>query len=269
MIHDCRIGYRTWGQLDAARDNAVLWLTSFTGSTENIAYDMAPDPMVDPSRWFIVAVDALGNGVSSSPSNSTTQSRLAFPEFTIRDMVETQRRLLVEVLGIRHVRAVIGISMGGMQTFQWAVSQPDFMDLAVPVVGTPRLSARDLAHWRAQLESIRADPAYAGGNYAAAQGFDPNDRVRQLEAMIAHDVGARNGGSLDEAAERVRAKMLIVVSARDPLVDPQPALAFAPLVSARTEVLDGACGHAATRCEKARLAEIVGDFLAGDGGSAR
>jgi homoserine O-acetyltransferase len=265
VIHDCRIGYRTFGKLNDPRDNAVLWLTWFTGSTAGLRKWIEDGQVVDPSRYFVVAVDALGNGVSSSPSNSPGQPRLEFPEFSIGDMVETQRRLLVDVLHVTHLRAVIGISMGGMQTFEWAVAHPDFMDLAIPIAGTPRQSARDLAHWRAELAEIQADPAYAGGSYSASPGggFDRNDHVRQLQAMIAQDVGAHAGGSLEEAAKRVRAKVLIVVGAQDPVVDPQPALDFAPLVGARTEVLDGRCGHGAPDCEAARLAAAVRSFFAG------
>src|SRR5688572_11802331 len=93
--------------------------------------------MLDPARYFVVAVDALGNGVSSSPSNSAIQAGEKFPRFTIRDMVHSQHELLTRILKLDQVFLVTGSSMGGMQTFEWVVSYPDFMKGAIPIVGTP------------------------------------------------------------------------------------------------------------------------------------
>ncbi len=91
--------------------------------------------MADTGKYFVVTIDAIGNGVSSSPSNSKSQPRLSFPNFTIRDMVESEHRLATETFGIKHLHAVMGISMGGMQTFEWITAYPDFMDAAVPMAG--------------------------------------------------------------------------------------------------------------------------------------
>jgi len=164
-IRDCRIGYRTWGKLDEARSNAVLFPTWFTGTTAQLAPNFGPGKMVDPARYFIIAVDAIGDGVSTSPSNSKSQPRMQFPKFSIRDIVESQHRLVTETLGLTHLHAVIGISMGGMQTFQWMVAYPDFFDRAVPIVGTPKLSAADTLLWEAERHAIEADAAWDHGNY--------------------------------------------------------------------------------------------------------
>jgi homoserine O-acetyltransferase len=165
-IHDCRIGYRTWGKPNAARSNAILFPTWFSGTTEQLSGNFGRGKMLDPADWFIVAVDAIGNGVSTSPSNSATQPHMKFPRFTIRDMVESQHRLLTGPLGLTHLRAVMGISMGGMQTFQWMVAYPDFLDRAIPIVGTPRLTPYDTLLWEAERHAIEADAAWKNGDYA-------------------------------------------------------------------------------------------------------
>jgi homoserine O-acetyltransferase len=164
-IRDCRIGFRTWGKLNAARNNAILFPTWFTGTTAQLASNFGPGKMLDPAQWYIIAVDALGDGVSSSPSNSAAQPRMKFPRFTIRDMVESQHRMLTGPLGVNHLRAVMGISMGGMQTFQWMVAYPDFLDRAIPIVGTPRLTPYDTLLWEAERHAIEADAAWKNGEY--------------------------------------------------------------------------------------------------------
>src|SRR5260370_35274508 len=90
VIRDCRIGYHTLGKLNDDKSNAVLWPTWFTGSSEQLAPLVGPAGYVGSSRFFVILVDALGNGVSSSPSNSSVQPRMDFPVFTIGDMVNTQ-----------------------------------------------------------------------------------------------------------------------------------------------------------------------------------
>lgn len=296
MLAPCRIGYRTFGTLRG--DNAVLVPTWFTGTSKDLAA-LIPGRFVDPQRYFVVLVDALANGVSSAPSN---QGRLQFPHVEIRDMVRAQRQLL-DQLGIRKLHAVVGISMGGMQAIEWSVTYPDAMDRVVAIVGSPQLGAQDLLLWTAQLRAIENDPAYAAGAYRghpnlraatdiqelvlftpeyraahtsrtdfpawlaaqeAAATFDWNDRRRQLEAMLTHDVG-KPYGSLDAAAARVRAKSLYLLADRDHVVSPAPARAFGEKVHAVVESTASECGHLAAQvCETDAIAARVSAFLAAD-----
>ncbi|WP_229219845.1 alpha/beta fold hydrolase [Rugamonas fusca] len=165
VIHDCQLGYRALGTLNAARDNAILVPTWHTGTSAQLLEVLGPQGLFDTAPYFVILVDALGNGVSCSPSNSASQHGKAFPAFTIRDMVASEHRLLTEKLGISHLRAVVGYSMGGMQTLQWMVSHPRFMDVAIPIAATPRLSSYDLLFWRTAEQAIVSDAAFAGGDY--------------------------------------------------------------------------------------------------------
>jgi homoserine O-acetyltransferase len=163
VIHDFRLGYRTVGQMNAAKSNAILWPTWLGGTTQELLQFLGPDKVVDSTKYFVVLVDAIGNGVSTSPSNSNTQARLTFPEFTIRDMVESEHRLATEVLHLTHLHAVMGVSMGGMQTFEWVVAYPDFMDVAVPMAGSPQSTSYDKLLWTAEMDALRLDPEWKDG----------------------------------------------------------------------------------------------------------
>src|SRR5262249_7968476 len=128
---------------------------------------IGPGKALDPTRYFIVATDAIGNGLTTSPSNSQAQPRMKFPRFLIRDMVTSQHRLLTEHLGIRHVVAVVGPSMGGMQALQWRVSDPGSMDGLVGLVPVAKTPAWSVAVMEAPRKAIMLDPAWNGGDYTA------------------------------------------------------------------------------------------------------
>ncbi len=165
ILKDCKIGYRTFGTLAPDKSNIIVLPTWASGTTEQLAANVGPGKLADSTKYFVILVDALANGVSSSPSNSVAQPHMKFPQVTIRDMVETQHELLTRVLGIRHVKAVMGISMGGMQTFQWVTAYPEFMDMGIPVVGSPRLAPYDMLLWTAQIDAITHNPAWQNGEY--------------------------------------------------------------------------------------------------------
>lgn len=300
QIEHCRLGYRTWGTLNAARSNAVLIPTWFSGTSANWSDAIGPKGLVDPARYFVVVIDALADGVSISPSNSPSQHGADFPAITIEDMVNAEHRLAVEALHLDHVHAVMGISMGGFQTFEWMVDYPGYMDEAIPIVGSPRPNGRDLLLTHSDIDAVKSDPAFHDGRYtqpvAAPEAqliwqlnlttpeqfarthppavfardyakweatgilsFDANDWITQLEACQHQDIA--HGASLEEAAKRVKARVLIVPSLQDHMVNPEPALNFAKLIGAKTFLLKGDCGHLATGCESATLNPTVRAFL--------
>jgi homoserine O-acetyltransferase/O-succinyltransferase len=301
-ISSCRMGYRTWGTLNADRSNAVLFPTWFAGTSSNIQDWLGADKLVDPAKYLVIAVDALGDGVSSSPSNSKSQHGPEFPAFTIQDTVDAEYRLVTEAFHLTHLRAVLGISMGGTQTYEWMVRYPGFMDLAIPIIGTPLSTSYDLLIYKNTEYALKNDPAWQAGRYSQAPPlglvaslmqlnssspaefarnhpsekfateyagyftkgilpFDANDFLAQLEAIIHQDVS--HGGTQEEAARRVKAKVLVVVAAQDHLINPKPALDFAALLGAKTMVLESDCGHKAVSCDSAKLFPAVRAFLDG------
>ena len=170
-VDACAIGYRTYGTLLPDRSNAVLLPTWLTGRTADLDGLIGPGKFVDSTKWYVITVDAIGDGVSCSPSSSEPKERLAFPEFSIGDMVDAQHRLLVKTLGVKHLHAVVGMSMGGMQALQWAVRYPDFASKIVAIVATPQPTGQDLLTWNAQLRSIDESASWRGGDYAEGTQF--------------------------------------------------------------------------------------------------
>jgi homoserine O-acetyltransferase len=142
-------------------------VTAIGGNHHRLDFMIGPGKALDPAKYFIVCTDAIANGLTTSPSNSKLQPRMAFPKFAIRDMVESQYRLMKEKLGIDHVVAVVGPSMGGMQALQWGVSHPDYMDALVALVPLAKTPAWSVAVMEASRKAIMNDPAWKDGNYDA------------------------------------------------------------------------------------------------------
>lgn len=166
-IRDFSISYVTHGTLNEKKSNAILMVTALGGNHHRIDFMIGSGKALDPDKYFIICSDAIANGLTTSPSNSKAQPRMNFPKFTIRDMVESQYRLLKEKFGIDHVVAVIGPSMGGMQALQWGVSHPDFMDALVAMVPLAKTPAWSVAVGETTRKAIMTDPAWKDGNYDA------------------------------------------------------------------------------------------------------
>ncbi|HEY2135203.1 MAG TPA: alpha/beta fold hydrolase [Xanthobacteraceae bacterium] len=128
-----------------------------------------PGQPLEATRYYIVIPDALGHGGSAKPSDGL---RTKFPHYDYADMVDAQYRLLSEGLGIRHVRLIIGNSMGGMNVWLWGERYPDYMDALVPMAAQPTaMASRNWMLRRMMLETIRADPEYKDGNYTTQPRF--------------------------------------------------------------------------------------------------
>ena len=300
IILDCRVAYRTFGVLNPAKSNAILFPTWLAGTTHDLI-DLeliGPGKMADSSKYFIIAVDAFGNGVSSSPSNSKRQPNQAFPRFSIKDMVNVQHILLTRYLHLPHLYGVIGISMGAMMSYQWMVSYPDFFDKAVAIVGSPRLTAYDLLLWQAELSAINTSygktqekkaamktvaaihnlhlrtPRYitshtkpeafpqflaeAEKNFMKLNTFD---WAWQLKAIMDHDIYRSFGEAIDPAAKTIRAKTLIIWARQDLAVNSEPARALAKYLHADTFEFNGDCGHLSFLCEGDALRDTVNHFM--------
>ena len=238
-IRDFEISYVMHGSLTRDDDNVVLVLTAIGATHHRLDFLIGPGQPLDPERQCIICVDAIGNGLSTSPSNSQTQADLSFPRFSIRDMVASQRKLL-DAIGVERLASVVGASMGGMQALQWAVSHPDRMRSVVALVPMARTRPWSVAMNEVARRILQADPGFPSGPYGAGfeawaamtrvitnrepgaleavpvtavpglvdqaidaarrMAADPLDWIYQSWAYDAHDVGTTPGFAGDTAA---------------------------------------------------------------------
>jgi homoserine O-acetyltransferase len=250
---------------------------------------IGPGAVADTDHYFVVALDALGNGVSSLPDGP----------ISIGDMVVSQHRVVTDALELSHVAAVLGLSMGGHQTIEWMLRFPDFMDQAVAVAGSPRATGTDRAAHQPEIdliaafgESSAAEPQLlrvltslhvrnifhpdffntldtAGLNatvdewlgIANTQRFKAAHWRAQWEAMLKYDAYAGRG-SVAEVGASVQAQVLSVTCVDDACVDPtsQQELAAA-IPAARTLELHGSAGHLNLFTEMETLREATTSFL--------
>ena len=297
-IRDCRIGYRTFGRMNADKTNVVIFPTWFMGTAEQLGGFIGEGKMIDSGKYFVIAIDAIGNGVSSSPSTSAGQGGAFFPQFTIRDMVDIQHRFITKTFGLKRAHAVAGISMGGMQALEWMVAYPGFARKTISIVGTPCLTSYDLILWRAELLALECGKQDAAGGKSAMDlvahihslvaytpshvagttsreavpgymkemektlgKYSTDNWAAQLQAIMAHDIYRKFAGSPQETAKTVRTHALIIVSEEDHMVNTLPAMELAPLIKAETAILASKCGHFAFLCDREKIAAIVSRFL--------
>ena len=215
VLKAARLAYTTRGTLNAARTNAILLPSPYSGDHTSHDFLIGPGRPIDPAVHFLIATNQLGNGKSSSPSNTAGDQHGAdFPALAIRDDVQATHRLVAQEFGIEKLLAVVGFSMGGQQAMQWAVSYPDAMRGVVNLCG----SAREYPFGYVRLEgakgAIMGDPTWAGGRYTEPP-------VGGLRALGLHWIAwayspewwrdgeyKARGGSIDRQVERWKSAFL-------------------------------------------------------------
>lgn len=172
VIPDCELAVATFGTLNETRDNTILVTTWFSG-THQIFRDVyiGPEHALNPEKYFIVVVNQIGNGLSTSPHNATganeSISMSRFPRVRIGDDVVAQEKLLREHYGIETLELVVGGSMGAQQTYEWMVRFPNKVKRAAPIAGTAQNTPHDFLFTKALVEAITSDPGFAGGEYTS------------------------------------------------------------------------------------------------------
>ncbi|HZC97058.1 MAG TPA: alpha/beta fold hydrolase [Bradyrhizobium sp.] len=169
-IPDCQLAVATFGALNAAKDNAILIPTWYSGTNRIMEQVyLGEGRALDPGKYFVIVVNQIGNGLSTSPNNAN--SGLAgpnFPKVRIGDDVRAQHRLMTGHFGLNSLALVVGGSMGAQQTYEWAVRYPDFVKRAAPIAGTAKNTAYCFLLTETLAEAITSDPNFRNGNYASS-----------------------------------------------------------------------------------------------------
>lgn len=299
VLYDCKVGFRTFGVLNSDRSNAILYCTWFMGKSEDLERGLGEGGYPDTTKYFVIAADALCDGISSSPSNSLRQPGDSFPVITIRDMVESQYRMVRKEFGITQLHGVIGGSMGGMQMFEWIVAYPEFMRKGIATVGSPRLTVYNrqmltvlktiIEHGRkysiSELDQSKLysmcfalmlrTPEYINAKVPSEE-FEQylktftKDSIRnerfldlryQLDAMLAHNIYRNDRNDPTVTVRKTKAKILLIVATNDLTVHPDPAIQFARAANASIIQLTNNCGHLAPGCEQQRTKEAILSFI--------
>ncbi|HLH18162.1 MAG TPA: homoserine O-acetyltransferase [Bryobacteraceae bacterium] len=213
------VAYETYGELNAARSNAILVLHAFSGDAHAAGISpetgkpgwwdnmIGPGKGFDTNRYFVLCSNVLGGcrgttGPASINPATGCPYAMSFPVITIGDMVRLQK-MLIDSLGIRRLLAVAGGSMGGMQALQWAVDYPDAVAAAIPIASTVRHSAQQIAFNEVGRQAIMADPDWRGGNY---YGGPPPARGLAVARMVGHITYMSDDSMREKFGRRLRGK---------------------------------------------------------------
>ncbi len=183
-LPDAKLAYATFGDLNAAKDNVIVFPVMFSGTSGSLKHYIAEGLALDPSKYFVVVPNQLGNGLSSSPHNTPAPHGMSsFPPLDIADDVRAQHRLLTEHFGVSAIELVLGWSMGAQQTYEWAIRYPDMVRRAVPIAGTARCTPHDALYVDTFCEALKSDPAWNGGEYTEAHAVETG--LRRLAHVFA------------------------------------------------------------------------------------
>jgi len=219
--------------------NAVLIMHGTGGSGHQFLTPIfanvlfAPGGLLDPAKYFVILPDAVGHGLSSKPSDGL---HAKFPHYGYRDIVDLQYRLVTEHLGVNHLRLVMGTSMGGMQTWLWGETYPDFMDALMPLASLPvQIAGRNRMTRKMIIDDITTDPEWQNGEYKTqphglGAALDILTIMSSSAAQMMKQAPTRD--KADEILERSRSARFKTTDANDLLYqisssadyDPEPEL---------------------------------------------
>jgi len=166
ILRSAKIAYKTYGALNNKKDNVIVLPTFYTGTHKRNEGFFGSGRGIDPQKHFIISLNMFGNGLSSSPSNtSTSQGGPRFPLVTLWDNVACQHRLLTEYLKIKRIALVAGWSMAGCQAYQWAAQFPDMVNAILPFCAAAKTSPHNFVFLEGVKAALCADKDWNGGNY--------------------------------------------------------------------------------------------------------
>jgi homoserine O-acetyltransferase/O-succinyltransferase len=180
ILPDAKLAYVTYGSLNSAKDNAIVFPTHYGGNHRSNAAIIGTNRALDPSRYFIIVPNMFGNGLSSSPSNTPEPCNGPhFPHITIYDNVRCQYRLVTEQFGIDRLALVMGWSMGAQQTYHWAALYPDQVKSILPYCGSAKTSVHNWVFLEGIKAALTADEQWQDGHYTTppARGLKAFGRV--------------------------------------------------------------------------------------------
>ncbi len=210
-LQNLKLHYRTIGEIKRDEKgqvtNAVLIMHGTTGSGAGFLSDrfagglFGPGQLLDADKYFIILTDAIGHGKSSKPSDGL---HLKFPKYTYNDMVHLQYKLIPVHLTINHLRLVMGTSMGGMNSWVWGYTYPDFMDALMPLASLPvEIAGRNRMNRKMILDAIMMDPEWKGGEYTEQPKLGLTAAVHALIFMVSSPLQWQKAAPTRELSEKM------------------------------------------------------------------
>lgn len=165
-LRNCQLAYKTYGKLNEAKDNVIIYPTWYSGQHYENEWLIGPGMALDPEEYFIIIPNMLGNGLSTSPSNAAAPYNASrFPNITAYDNVRVQHRLVTEKFGITKIKLVTGWSMGALQTYHWGCLYPDMVERILPFQGSAKCSRHNFVFLEGAKAALQADAAFKDGWY--------------------------------------------------------------------------------------------------------